>query len=130
MTETLTLAKLKKKSLKDNFDQIVSDLKHAFMEDFTDEEASRYAGIATSTFYEWKKSSEEFKVVMESAKDYVAILAKHIIADKVNEGDEDMAKWYLERRQRDSYSTKSNVEHEGGLTINITPSKYSDGDKS
>lgn len=103
----MTLKELKKSSKKDNFDQIISDLKQAFMRDFTDEQAFRYANISNDTYYRWKNLSEEFVEEMDKAKDFIATAARKNITNRVAKGDTEVSKWWLERRERDAYSTRT-----------------------
>jgi hypothetical protein len=106
----MTLNELKKSTTKKNFDQIVSDLKQAFMHDFTDEEACRYARINPDTYYTWKNASEEFVEEMTIAKDFIVQAAKNNIGNKVAKGDIELSKWWLERRRRDDYANKTQTD--------------------
>jgi hypothetical protein len=49
------------------------------------EEAVNFAGISMSTFYEWRKKYEKFDQACESAKDFIKIAARKIIAKDIIE---------------------------------------------
>lgn len=98
-------------------EKVLSDLKYALMKDFTIEEACHYAGINKDTYYEWYKQSDEFAFEMETAKSTILRKAKDIIEKGLASGDQNIAKWILERRQKDIYSTKSEVESDGDIKV-------------
>lgn len=117
MGKNLTLKELKAQSKGLDFDKVVSDLKKALMKDYTIEEACFVAGIHKDTYYRWLKISDEFSGLMEKAKSYIARMAKRNIAEKVEERDIDISKWWLEHRAGDLYSTKQKVEND--VKVNI-----------
>lgn len=115
----LTLQELKDQKYKCT-DQVVSDLKAAFKDDLSNEEACHYAKIHPDTYYEWRKLSDEFSAQMDIAKSYVARRAKQLLAKAIENGGIDEAKWYLERRQRKDYSSRIEQDNSGDISISIT----------
>ena len=91
-------------------EEIVGKLEYAFSKDFNVGEACNYAGIHRDSYYEWIKNNEEFSDKMEQAQSDLKRKAKINIADKIEEGDIDVTKWFLERRVKDEYSIKQAVE--------------------
>ncbi len=115
----MTLNELKASSYK-NFDLIVSDLKNAFMRDFTTERACRYAGLSTSQYYEWINKSDEFAMEMEKAKDYLMNQADQIIVDEiVTKKNSDVAKWFKERRDKARFSIRQEVTGKDGENMKL-----------
>lgn len=94
-------------------EEIVGKLEYAFSKDFNIGEACDYAGIHRDSYYEWIKNNKEFSDRMEQAQTNLKRKAKINIADKIEEGDMDVTKWFLERRAKDEYSTKQAVEMSG-----------------
>lgn len=99
---------------------IVQKLVEGFKDDFTVEEACRYAGISKVTFYAECKRDPAFANEMDRAQDYPLVLAKKRMLQYINsprEGFGTLALKFLERRQKDRYTPKMTLEHEGGVTI-------------
>lgn len=85
--------------------EVVRKLEEAFRNDFTVEEACRYAKISKSTYYEEAKRNEEFSDEMRCAQDYAILLAKKAVVRHLKKGDDPyFALRFLERRQPEQYS--------------------------
>lgn len=123
----LTIEELKKESYKLT-DKILSDLKDCFNNDYTVTQACLEVGISQDTYYQWIGKSEEFKALMERHQNDLKIKARKILARKVAEGDEDMAKWFLERRDKKLYSPRTEVTgDEGGPVQTANTVTFVDG---
>ncbi len=97
---------------------VVGKLVEAFMDDFTVEEACRFAGIHKDTFYMEIKRNQAFADAMERAQDYPLTLAKKRLFRGINAWDgAPLALKYLERRQRDRYSPKTIQEIHGAVPV-------------
>lgn len=94
-------------------EEVVGKLECAFSKDFNVCEACDYAGIHRDSYYEWLKKDAEFSDRMEQAQTNLKRKAKINIADKIEEGNMDVTKWFLERRAKDEYSVKQSVEVTG-----------------
>ena len=94
-------------------DEVVRKLEYAFSKDFNITEACHYAGIGRNTYYDWLENNEEFSNRIEQAQSDLKRKAKMNIADKIEEGDTEVTKWFLERRAKDEYSVKQAVEVSG-----------------
>lgn len=73
------------------------------------------AGIAESTYYEWCKADSELSERMKALKSKLILKARQTLSDNLD--DVSTAKWLLERRCKNEFSTKteSTVEHIGGV---------------
>lgn len=92
----------------------------AFTMGCSDIEACAFAGIGTTALYEYQKHNPEFTERKKLLRETVAVRARHVVEKAINEGDKDMAKWYLERKKKDEFSTK--VENNGnamGVIIQV-----------
>lgn len=130
-TKKLTIKELEERTdrggqVKKPFASVLSDLRAGFMRDFTDEESCHYAGINKSTYYVWRKESDEFCEVIDIAKTWLFRKAKQNLVDAVESGDPDNSKWLLSRRQKDIYSERQEQTGKGGGKIQqeVTISNY------
>jgi hypothetical protein len=97
---------------------VVGILRDAFHDDFTIEEACRAAGIHKDTYYEECKRNPKFADDMARAQDYPIALAKNKLLKVIKSSAPDagsLALKFLERRQRDRYTPKMTLEHEGAV---------------
>jgi hypothetical protein len=81
-------------------------LEEAFIRSYTDLEACLFAGIGKTAFYKYKKENKDFAERIEVLKKHVLLTAKQNIVDKIEVGDTDTSKWYLERKNKDEFSTR------------------------
>ncbi len=98
---------------------IVEKLEIGFSRGYNITEACKYAGIDRSTYYDWVEANEDFSNRMELAKCDLNIKAKNNIADEIEKGNLEVSKWHLERRAKDEYSTKQNIDADVKTDINV-----------
>lgn len=84
-------------------------LKEAFMMGCNKREACFYADICESTFYDFLKEYPEFSEKIEIWQGYEKIKARMVVHKALDRGDKEMAKWYLERKAKDEFNTKIDV---------------------
>lgn len=85
-------------------------LEEAFKLGCTNREACFYADVAESTFYDFLKEYPEYSDKIAMWKDYEKIKARYVVHKALEKGDRDMAKWYLERKAKDEFSTKQEFD--------------------
>ena len=90
-------------------DEVIKALLEAFTMDCTNAEACVFAGISTTTLEAYQRNNPDFKRQKELIKNTPNLLNKKIIFNALVEGDKDMAKWRAERKMKDEYSTKLNI---------------------
>ena len=100
--------------------ETVQKLEDAFKRSYTDIEACLSAWISTSTFYSYCKENPEFKERKEELKKYPNLAAKEVWLDKIGEGDYTASKEWLERKSREEFSTKQNIDQNTTIESNIT----------
>ncbi len=88
----------------------LDQLKEAFMMGCTNREACFYADVAESTFYDFLKEYPEFSEKIDMWKTYEKIKSRMVVHKALDRGDKEMAKWYLERKAKDEFSTKQEVD--------------------
>lgn len=90
--------------------EVVKKLEEGFAMGFTDNEACLYAEITKQTLYNYWKEHPEFLDRKEILKDQPKMKAKINITNSINWGDANDSKWYLERKAKDEFSIKTEVE--------------------
>jgi hypothetical protein len=108
--------------------EILGKLEQAFKIGANDREACLHAGINPDTLYEYQKNHPEFTEQKEDWKRNPILKARHTIYKNID--DPSVAKWLLERRDKDfSIKVDQNVNGDVKLTpvtFNILPVKSKD----
>lgn len=96
-------------------EDVLAKLEYAFARSFTDTEASLYANISPATLYRYIEANPEFWERKETLKRQPNIKAKLNWIKKLESEDYQASKEWLERKSRDEFSLKqeinSKVEH-------------------
>ena len=95
----------------------VTKLVAAFHKGFNDEEATAYAVISRNSYYRWYRENDDFRDKIDQAKLQPNLHAKELIIDAIEKGDVNSAKWWLERRAKSEFGTRSEVALEGSISI-------------
>jgi hypothetical protein len=96
-------------------DFTVQKLIDAFRLDCTVEEACAYADISKQTFYTHCEKNKTFLDVIETARTNLILQSRKVISQSIESGNEKTAQWYLERKRRNEFATKS-IEETTTLT--------------
>lgn len=92
--------------------ETVKILEDAFSVGATDLEACFLANISKQTLYTYQDKYPEFVDRKEALKNMPKYKAKKVVAGKIEEGDEKVAQWYLERKGKDDgFSSKQEIDH-------------------
>lgn len=99
--------------------EIVNKLEEAFSVGASDVEACFIAGISRMTLHNYQVAHPDFVDRKESLKSMTSYQARKVVHDKILEGNADVAKWQLERKNKDEYGIKTTVDttHAGELTV-------------
>lgn len=89
-------------------ESVQNQLKQAFLIGATDDEACLVVGIAPSTLYKFQEKNPSFSEQKRLWKRSPVFRAKATIVRNLD--NVDVAKWYLERRAKDEFSTKQELE--------------------
>lgn len=102
-------------------DDTVNKLEQAFSLGCSDTEACLFADISRQTLYDYQKIHPEFIDRKALLKDKLILKARTVVAEALNNKDKDTAKWYLERKRKDEFSTKvENDINSVGLNIIVS----------
>lgn len=97
-------------------DDTVKKLEEAFLLGCTDEEACFFADISKQTLYNYQAANPEFVDRKEALKSNPIFEARKSVLNELKTNG-DLALKFLERKKKDEFSTKSETEHSGALTI-------------
>lgn len=97
--------------------EIIARLEDAFLHGANDKEAIFQANIGSSTFYEYCQKNPDFAERKEQLKDMVKYRAKLNVAKAINEGDKTLSQWYLERKAKDEFSTRTEQTGKDGAPL-------------
>jgi len=95
----------------DMTDATVNKLEQAFSLGCTDVEACLYAGISRTTLFNYTKKNPEFVNRKAELKESLVLKSRTVIKKALDADDEMTAKWYLERKKKDEFGTKTNIEN-------------------
>lgn len=95
----------------------VTKLVAAFHKGFNDDEACSYAVISRNSFYRWYREDADFRDKIDQAKLQPNLHAKELVIDAIESGDVNAAKWWLERKAKAEFGTRSEVALEGSIVI-------------
>jgi len=97
--------------------ETISKLENAFSLGCSDVEACLYADISKTALYNYQQAHPEFVDRKEKLKESLVLKSRTVIAEELNRKNPDIAKWYLERKRKDEFSTKTET---GGFVNFVT----------
>ena len=111
--------------------ETIDKLRTAFLMGCSDVEACLFADISKTALYNYQQKHPEFVDKKEQWKEQLALKARIVIADALNNKDENTAKWYLERKKKNEFGTRTEITGADGEPlsppiINILPVKIKD----
>lgn len=96
--------------------ETIAKLEYGFMKGLNDTECCLYAGIHRDTLYDYCNKNPSFSDRKEDLKKQPSVQAKLNVTEAIENGDIDLSKWYLERRNKDEFSLKQEVTAEVSVT--------------
>ena len=100
--------------------ELVSKMEYGILKGLNDTECCLYAGISRQTLYEYISKHPEFADRKEELKKQPSTTAKLNVVEAIENGDIDISKWYLERRNKEEFSLRQEVD------ANVSVSKLED----
>jgi|TARA_Y100000310_G_scaffold145087_1_gene144438 hypothetical protein len=91
--------------------------------------ACNYAGIAQSTVQTWIDNDPDLRLKFTSWRNMVSASARKNIAECVIKGEIEESKWWLERREKADFSTRSELSGADGkpvIMLNVGVDPYRD----
>ena len=100
--------------------ETVKKLEEGFLKGLTDAQCCLFVGISKQALYDYCNAHPEFTDRKELLKQQPSIRAKLNIVESIDSGDADVSKWYLERKNKDEFSTKQQIEADVSNEVTIT----------
>jgi len=95
---------------------VLGKLNEAFAIGASDKEACFYADISPDTLYDYQLKNPKFIQRKEALKERPVLLARQTVL-KAIESDPLTARWYLERRRKDEFSSRQELTGADGERI-------------
>lgn len=119
-------------------EEVLNDLRQAFLLGATRAEACGYAKIGERTLYDYLKANPEFSQQITDWQNEPILKARRKVVEDLDK-DVKNAQWYLERKRKKEFSTRSELEQTGdnsvaeilkaaGLTGGVKDDRKDDGD--
>jgi len=106
----------------DYSEAIVRKLEDAFRDGASITEACDQAGIVRDTYYRWLNEKDGFQTKMKEAQDWVTEIARAVVAKRITKkNDTETAKWWLERKKKDEFSTRTENTGKDGKDLIPVP---------
>lgn len=99
--------------------EIINKLEEAFANGANDLQACFYAGISKSAFYAYQDAHPEFKERKDGLKNHLQLIAKNVLAKSIRSGNENDAKWLLERKEKGEYSLRNELTGADGKEFKV-----------
>jgi len=107
-------------------ERVLSKLEEGFMMGLTDVECCLYVDIWTKTLYRYIEANPEFWHRKEELKHNLKMVAKANLNKTIKAWDSIDSKWYLERKGKDEFSLKQEIEQHSTIDMNINIGEVSD----
>lgn len=73
--------------------------------------------MSESTYHAHRKDNSEFAGRMEYAREYITEIARGVVAKRIKRSDSEMAKWWLERRNKSQFSLRQELTGANGKDL-------------
>lgn len=94
--------------------ETLEKLRQGFLMGFSDREACSYADINPQSLYNYQTDHPEYVEQKELWKQQPIFKAKMIVVAALERKDREMAKWYLERKNKEEFSPRSEFTGKDG----------------
>lgn len=88
------------------------------------DEIALYAGVSRATFYRWLDENPDLRDQVEQLRNYPMLKARETIVNSLD--DSKNAQWYTERKRKDEFATKTQVEQTTTIALNEDEKKLVD----
>ena len=98
---------------------VVSKLEEGFAMWMTDIESCLYANISKKTLYRYIEGNTDFWHRKEELKNNLKMIAKTNLNKSIKDWDMLDTKWYLERKAKDEFSLRTEVEQNSTVDMKV-----------
>lgn len=89
--------------------EIVGKIEYGFMKGLNVTECCHYADISRQAFYDYLEKNPDFADRIDELKSNPSTRAKLNVVEAIENGDTDLSKWWLERKNKDEFSLKQEI---------------------
>lgn len=108
---------------------VVAKLVEMFSIGASDQDACNYAGITIHSLYRYCKANPKFAIRKEALKRSPFLNSIKLIDQAIKEGDINTAKWYAERKGKDEFSLRTELDVNDEPERKFTSIKLIEGKK-
>jgi len=98
--------------------EVIGKLEQAFALDCTVKEACFFAWIHIDTYYDFLSKNPKYSDIFEALRESPVLLARQSVITNMKKNWE-LALKYLERKRKNEFTPKTEVDHSGVITQNI-----------
>jgi len=98
-------------------DRIIEALKPYLQLGYSVHMSCTLAQIPTSTVATWMEKDESLRKQFKAWQNLVSASARKVVVDKINEGDDKQANWWLERREKKDFSSRQELTGKDGTDL-------------
>lgn len=95
-----------------NQDEVMERLKPYFLLDYDYTKACNLAQFPVATLKTWIQNDPELHLKITAWRGMASAKARNNIVSAIEKGDMEMSRWWVERRERKSFSTRNEVANE------------------
>ena len=106
----------------------IAKLEQAFSWGCTDNEACIWAGINPSSLYDYQLEHPDFTKRKEFLKETPSLKARQVINIALVNKDKQAAQWWLERKRKEEFSTRSELVQPEPIKVFITKEEEAEAD--
>lgn len=107
---------------------VLAKLEAAFSWGCTDNEACIWANINPSSLYDYQLAHPEFTKRKELLKDTPNLKARQVINMALQQKDKQAAQWWLERKRKEEFSTRSEMVQPEPIRVYVTKEEREEAD--
>ena len=98
---------------------VLQKLEYGFMKGLTDRQCCDFADIAQQTLYNYCKEHPAFLERKERLKNNPTVKAKINVVEEIENGNIDLSKWYLERKEKKEFSLLIKIASVCGISLSV-----------
>ena len=99
--------------------ETIDKLRTAFLMGCSDVEACLFADISKTALYNYQQKHPEFVDKKEMWKKNLVLHARNVVAKALKNDDEATAKWFLERRCKEEFGTRTEITGADGGSVSV-----------
>lgn len=77
--------------------------------------------MAESTYHDHRSKNPEFAARMDMAREYITEIARGVVAKRIKRGDDQVARWWLERKNKAEFSQRTELTGKDGEQLLPAP---------